>query len=141
MQGVGKRKPTRKHGGKPDRRGQFKKSPPSIESNVDPPFHAVIKPSIKDQIQLRGLDLNLKSTVDIAVGKSRFKLGQGGYAGYADADANIGEGTYNCDEDGLVTFNWNRRLKYADGTWVLDDPLSLPSSVSLQDGKSGGVFV
>jgi hypothetical protein len=137
VQGAGSRKSSRKQVDKPNRGGPLKKSPPTSEKNsADPPFHAVIKPSIKDQIQLRGLDLNVKSTVDIALGKSRFKLGQGGYAGYADADCNIGEGSYSCDEDGLVTFTWNRRLKFTNGTWVPDDPVPLPSSVSLQDGKA-----
>lgn len=105
-------------------------------SNVDPPFHDVIKPAVKEKIQSRGLDLNLKSTVDIAVGGARVKLGQGGYAGYAHAEGKIGEGSYDCDDEGLVTFSWKRCLKFNGGTWEAEDPSLLPSSVSLQDGES-----
>jgi hypothetical protein len=105
-------------------------------SNVDPPFHDVIKPAVKEKIQSRGLDLNLKSTVDIALGGARVKLGQGGYAGYAHADGMIAEGSYDCNEDGLVAFSWKRCLKFIGGKWELGDLSSLPSAMSLQDGKS-----
>jgi hypothetical protein len=109
---------------------------PKATNNNDPPFHDVIKPAVKEKIQSRGLDLNLKSTVDIAVGGARVKLGQGGYAGYAHADGMIGEGSYDCNEDGLVKFSWKRCLKFTGGKWEPEDPSSLPSAVSLQDGKS-----
>lgn len=111
--------------------GNTKKNIPKL----DPPFHHIIKQEIKNQIQSRGLDLNLKSTVDISVGEARIKLGQGGYAGLAHAKGKVGEGSYVCSDEGLVTFCWERCLSYSSGAWTPDEPGNLISSVSLLDGK------
>ena len=102
----------------------------------EPPFHDAIDEEAKASIKAKGIDLGRKMTVDVAFGDSRIKLGQGGYAGLADATGMVGEGTYTCDDKGLVTFTWERCLSYADGKWSSCDTGKLIKSLSLANGKS-----
>jgi len=111
-----------------------------------PPFHHVISEEVKKNIvEDRGIDLVMKTTVDIAVQDSamnaRIKLGQGGYCGLAQADGVVAEGTYECNADGVVTFQWEKGLVHSKredggGEWVPHDTSTLISSLSLCDGKS-----
>lgn len=115
---------------------KVKKGPDGKEPTPrEPPFHDIIPDEIKNKIKDRGVDLALKSTVDVAFGDVRIKLGQGGYAGLAHADGTIAEGTYECDAAGKITFKWERSLTFSDGQWKPKDPALLISSVSLEDGK------
>lgn len=97
----------------------------------EPPFHDVIEEDVKVLIKATGVDLGRKMTVDVALGDSRIKLGQGGYAGLANASGMVGEGTYTCDEKGQVTFTWERCLAFADGKWSSGDMEKLIKSLSL----------
>jgi len=104
---------------------------------AEPPFHHVISDETKEKIKTeRGLDLAMKSTVDVKSGDKRIKLGQGGYAGYADANGTIAEGTYTCAADATITFTWERCLKFEGGAWKSSDAGSLFTSLSLLDGTS-----
>ena len=100
------------------------------------PFHAALNEDVKKKMEAKGLELGKRTTVDIAVGDARIKLGQGGYAGCAMASAKVGEGTYTCDEKGTVTFTWEKSLEFKDGAWKKGDPSALVASISLADGKA-----
>ena len=108
-----------------------KPAPPPKE----PPFHAALNEDVKKKMEAKGLELGKRTTVDVAVGDARIKLGQGGYAGCAMASAVVGEGTYTCDEKGVVTFKWERSLAYKDKAWTPTDTGSLLASLSLADGE------
>lgn len=101
-----------------------------------PPFHDVINEEAKNSIKAKGVDLGRKMTVDVAFGDLRIKLGQGGYAGLASAKGTIGEGTYTCDDNGLISFTWERCLAFADGKWTSADVGTLVGSLSLANGTS-----
>ena len=100
----------------------------------EPPFHDSIEEEAKASIKAKGVDLGRKMTVDVAFGDARIKLGQGGYAGLANASGMVGEGTYTCNEKGQVTFTWERCLTYADGKWISGDIDKLTKSLSLVNG-------
>lgn len=102
----------------------------------EPPFHASLQEDVKKKMQDKGLELGKRTTVDVAVGDVRIKLGQGGYAGCALASATVGEGTYTCDEKGTVNFKWERSLEYKEKAWKKGDPSGLIATISLADGKS-----
>lgn len=99
------------------------------------PFHASLDDDVKKKLEAKGLELGKRTTVDVAVGDSRIKLGQGGYAGCAMAAAVVGEGTYTCDTKGTVTFHWDRSIEYKDGAWKKGDASKLVGSISLADGE------
>jgi hypothetical protein len=102
----------------------------------EPPFHHVIPEDVKAEIAEKGLKL-VRNTVDLALGGSRIKLGQGGYASLIDSTCLIGEGSFTCDEAGNVTFSWERCMQLsADGQWQTADETKLMPSLSLADGKS-----
>jgi len=103
----------------------------------EPPFHDIITEEEKKKIAAKGVELGQKMTIDVAFGESRIKLGQGGYAGLAHASGIVGEGTYKCNEKGLVTFNWERSLEFVDGKWTPGSTSKLLSTLSLSaDGIS-----
>jgi hypothetical protein len=120
--------------------GGEKKSAPTGEKKASepkprvPPFHDMISDDAKNSIKAKGVDLGRKMTVDVAFGDLRIKLGQGGYAGLAGANGVVGEGTYVCDTNGLVTFTWERCLMYAGGSWSSVDAGTLIGSLSLANG-------
>lgn len=100
------------------------------------PFHASLEDDVKKNMEDKGLELGTRTTIDVAIGDTRIKLGQGGYAGCAMASGVVGEGTYTCDEKGTVTFQWERCLEYKDNAWQKGDPAaSLVATISLSDGK------
>lgn len=127
------RKPTKKNGNveTPKTEGPKRKDSKKKEA----PFHSVLLDEVRSKVKERGIDLNMKSTVDVALEDSRIKLGQGGYAGLVKADGTIAEGGYDCDEHGLVTFKWDRCLIFEEGKWKLGDEKALIASVCLTDGK------
>ena len=98
------------------------------------PFHASLQEDVKKKMQDKGLELGKRTTVDVAVGDARIKLGQGGYAGCALASAVVGEGTYTCDDKGTVNFKWERSLEFKDKAWKKGNPSTLVASISLADG-------
>ena len=100
----------------------------------DPPFHDVIDDEIKAEITEKGLAL-VRNTVDLALGGSRIKLGQGGYASLVEASGKIGEGSFECDKNGKVTFIWERCLEFSEGKWQPGSLSTLLSSFALTDGK------
>lgn len=103
----------------------------------EPPFHANFAPELTKAIEEdKGLLLANKTTVDVALGEStRIKLGQGGYAGIVLSSAVVGEGTYDCTDGGVVTFTWERALKYDDNSqWTSTDPAELIKTFALTDG-------
>ena len=101
----------------------------------EPPFHASLEEDVKKKMQDKGLELGKRTTVDVAVGDVRIKLGQGGYAGCALASAAVGEGTYTCDEKGTVNFKWERSLEYKEKAWTKGDAGALVATISLADGE------
>jgi hypothetical protein len=100
----------------------------------EPRFHDCLLHEVKQKIKDRQIDVDMKSTVDVAVGDLRIKLGQGGYAGFAASNGTVAEGTYLCDEQANVTFVWEHVLTFAEGEWKPGDANSLISSLSLIDG-------
>jgi len=126
----------RKNRGK-DKGKEGEEKPPRAPK--EPPFHAALEEDVKKKMEEKGLELGKRTTVDVAVGDTRIKLGQGGYAGCALASAVLGEGTYTCDAKGNVTFKWVRSLEYKDNAWKTGDPASLISTISLADASVGPV--
>ena len=135
------------NGGAPSKNGRkkkpaaAKKTPEGAASEApaprpprDPPFHDQLTEDVKASIAAKGVDLGRKMTIDIALGGARIKLGQGGYAGLADARGMVGEGTYSCDPSGNVSFVWERCLLYSDGSWNATTTDSLLPSLSLPKG-------
>jgi hypothetical protein len=110
-------------------------APASTKPPRDPPFHDVLTDDVKEAIAAKGVELGRKMTVDIALGGARVKLGQGGYAGLADARGMIGEGTYTCDAMGNVSFVWERCLVFSDNKWNATATDALLLSLSLSNGK------
>ena len=107
----------------------------------EPYFYESIIDSAKEQIEKKGFVLGDKSTLDVSFEKYRIKLGQGGYAGLASKDAILGEGTYVCDENGAVSFSWQRSLQFSDGEWRAHTTESLISSINLATGKEWGTSI
>jgi hypothetical protein len=106
----------------------------------EPPFHHVIPDDVKAEIAEKGLKL-VRNTVDLALGGSRIKLGQGGYASLIDSTCLIGEGSFTCDALGNVTFSWERCMQLsADGQWQTAEVSTLLASLSLADGKSNNRY-
>lgn len=97
----------------------------------EPPFHDVIVEEEKKKIAAKGIDLGQKMTIDVALGDSRIKLGQGGYAGLAHSSGMVGEGTYKCSDKGVVTFVWERCLEFKDGKWTPSTTSKLMPTLSL----------
>ena len=108
----------------------------------EPPFHTKFSDELRSQIEAKGIVLGNRTTIDVALAPhARIKLGQGGYAGISLQTAVVGEGTYVCDTQGMVTFTWARALKCTssgDGTegsaWKPHDATQLLPSFSLLDG-------
>jgi len=130
--------------GRNNRRGAARKTGDAVKrtervdnggerKEAEPPFHDKINDDVKEKIKGHGIELGRKSTVDIAYGDARIKLGQGGYAGLALANGVVGEGTYSCDEKGVVSFDWKRALTFSDGAWTPSGPEQLIKSLSLGD--------
>ena len=107
----------------------------------DPPFHDQLTEDVKASIAAKGVDLGRKMTIDIALGGARIKLGQGGYAGLADARGMVGEGTYTCDPAGNVSFVWERCLLFSDGIWKATTTDSLLPSFSLPKGTTFHIYM
>jgi hypothetical protein len=114
------------------RGGRGKKS--TGEKKVDPPFHDVINDEVKQQIEATGIELVKKNTIDVALGIARIKLGRGGYCGYCSSDATVAEGTYTCDEQGVVTFDWKLAIEYSGDKWIPSDTSKLMPTLSLVAG-------
>jgi hypothetical protein len=114
------------------RGGRGKKS--TGEKKVDPPFHDVIADEVKQQIEATGIELVKKNTIDVALGGARIKLGRGGYCGYCSSDATVAEGTYICDEQGVVTFDWKLAIEYSGDKWIPSDISKLMPTLSLVAG-------
>jgi hypothetical protein len=112
----------------------------------DPPFHSIFTEDAKKAIADKSVELGRKSTVDVALGGSRIKLGQGGYAAFADAKGIVGEGTYTCDENAKISFDWKRAIEYTGGEWKVSDAGKLLKELNLAQGEavnsisSQGVF-
>jgi hypothetical protein len=122
---------------KPNGKGKGeKKAAPAREL----PFHSVIPDELKAKISEKGVKL-VRNTVDVALGGSRIKLGQGGYASIVDAKGVVGEGSYTCDESAKITFNWEKSLLFEGGAWKLGDVSKLMGSLSLADGKIHKIYL
>jgi cold shock CspA family protein len=131
------RAPGRRRNPRPPRKNGDSADGPKKEREA--PFHDVINEETKNKITEKGVALGQKMTVDVALGDARVKLGQGGYAGLAHASGMVGEGTYKCDENGAITFDWERCLIFADGNWAKADTSELMPSMSLADDGVGPV--
>lgn len=107
----------------------------SSQKEREPPFHDAISHEAKLEIATKGLVLGEKSTLDVAIGDVRLKLGQGGYAGLASAEGILGEGTYTCNVDGIIRFTWQRALRFSDGVWSSHDTDPLLKTINLAKGK------
>lgn len=119
----------RKPRGGDDQNGEKPASTPR-----EPPFHNPIPENVKSDIaNSKGIKL-VRNTVDVALGGSRIKLGQGGYASLVDATKIVGEGTFTCDAAAQITFKWERCLDMSSGAWAPGDASKLVKSISLAKG-------
>lgn len=121
-------KPPPRRERRPKRDDAEKSEPPKQR---EPPFHTVIKEELKEKIEQKGLELGEKITIDVKLGGARIKLGQGGYTALAHADGLVGEGTFVCDQDGTITFTWERALENESDSWKSCDVSKLMASLSL----------
>lgn len=124
-------------GGKPrNRRNRRSDRKNKGEREQTPPFHSVLDDDVKKTLSEKGIELGDKTTIDLAIGSDvRLKLGQGGYTSIAVANGTIGEGTYACDEKGLVTMEWTHCLQFSDGDWKTADAGDLVKAVLISGGK------
>jgi protein lin-28 len=102
-------------------------------------WHDTLSEDVKSKLSEKSIRTST-GTVDISVGTVRIKLGTRGYASIVSgSDKSIAEGSFECDENGNVSFEWKRAIQY-DGEWkALDDLSQLLSGVSLVDGTVGSV--
>lgn len=103
-----------------------------------PQWHDVLEESVKASLEAKSVR-TATGTVDVAMGDARIKLGTGGYASLAHASGLLAEGTFTCDEQGLVNLEWQRALEAgADGSWSstpVESNLVLVKTFNLTDGK------
>jgi hypothetical protein len=94
--------------------------------------------SVKQSLEAKSVRTTT-GTVDVAMDEARIKLGTGGYASLAHASGLLAEGSFTCDEHGLVNLEWQRALETgADGNWSstpVESNLLLVKTFSLTDGK------
>jgi hypothetical protein len=48
--------------------------------------------------------------------------------------ATVAEGTYTCDEQGVVTFDWKLAIEYSGDKWIPSDTSKLMPTLSLVAG-------
>mmetsp|Transcript_28341 Transcript_28341/g.77808 ORF Transcript_28341/g.77808 Transcript_28341/m.77808 type:complete len:1156 (-) Transcript_28341:450-3917(-) len=76
---------------------------------------------------------NGDSTVCVAKGETRIKLGLDGYAALAMASAVIAEGKFTCTDTGVAGFTWENALKFEDEEWKRMDSVNLLNTFSILD--------
>jgi hypothetical protein len=100
------------------------------------PFHAILSEHVRKTLKAKGIDLDSKGTVDVAVDDARIKLGLGQYAGLAHKDGIVAEGKYTCGEQGVVSITWARAIRFQDDSWQPLKPEEVLKSIVLTEGES-----
>jgi len=114
-------------------RNRSSRGPPKPK---DPFWHDVLTEDVKGSLIEKGTRTST-GTIDVSVGDARVKLGTRGYSSMAHAEGIIAEGTFECNEDGSATFQWEHCISFDKGTaeWVAtpDKAAELLSALSLDD--------
>jgi len=103
-------------------------------------WHNGLNPEVKEAITAKNIRI-ATGTIDISLGKTRIKLGTGGYSSVANADGIIGEGTFDCLADGQGTITLEKVIAFTDGEWKPKpvEECDLPLKFSLADDEVGNV--
>lgn len=110
---------------------------PAPRKRFDDGISADVKTKMKD----KKLDMRQTSLL-IVMDNFRLKFGPDGYAALCHADGIMAEGTFTCDDEGIVTLTWKNMLKFEGGEWKTDDPIAgsstgvLVSTFNWTDGES-----
>lgn len=97
-----------------------------------PVWHDILSDEVKATLVEKGVRITT-GTIDIAVGSSRIKLGTRGYSSMAQSNKVLCEGSFICESDGKVTFEWKRALEYDEEWRKYEDLSTLIEAVSLSD--------
>jgi len=84
----------------------------------DDGFSDAVKAQIKKKVEVRS------PICMISIGDARVKLGPEGYCAILHSSGIVGEGTFVCDESGVVTLTWRNILTCEDNAWTPSDPIS-----------------
>jgi len=97
-------------------------------------WHDSLSDAVKAEMNTKSIRTST-GTIDIAVGPARIKLGTRGYCSMATADKILAEGTFACDKDGNLAFEWTHAIQFNEDWNELEDKSSLLKSLSLGSGK------
>jgi len=103
-------------------------------------WHNSLKPEIKDTVIAKNIRMTT-GTIDISLGKTRIKLGTGGYASMANAGGILAEGKFTCDEDGQAKITLEKAIIFAETEWkpISTEESGLPLLISLSEDAVGNV--
>jgi hypothetical protein len=125
---------TRRRDGKDNR---TKKTAKGTAKPTEPFWHDSLTDSVKGLLEEKEIR-KTTGTIDVSVGDARVKLGTNGYSSTAHASGLLAEGSFTCDADGNVAFNWEHWIACdkASGVWAAtEDKSGLPSAFNLGDGE------
>lgn len=94
-------------------------------------WHHVLSDEVKDSLKTKSVR-HVTGTIDVAVDNCRIKLGTKGYVSLASSDVYLAEGSFTCDENGVVIFIWERALEF-DGEWKSRSTDGLTETINLSD--------
>lgn len=94
-------------------------------------WHHVLNQQVKDSLVQKSIR-HVTGTIDVSVDTCRIKLGTRGYVSLASSELHLAEGKFACDENGVITFEWERALKF-DGDWQSRSTDGLLSTITLTD--------
>jgi len=109
---------------------------PQRRNNISGPhWHAKLNDNVLSTLKNKGIRATT-GTIDVGFESVRVKLGSGGYSSIVHKDAILGEGCFECDEDGNITMNWEKYLVYVNGEWKkVDNDQRLPTMLLLVEEK------
>mmetsp|Transcript_41970 Transcript_41970/g.58962 ORF Transcript_41970/g.58962 Transcript_41970/m.58962 type:complete len:288 (-) Transcript_41970:138-1001(-) len=94
-------------------------------------WHHTLNDEVKESLKVKSIR-HVTGTIDVAVDNCRVKLGTKGYVSLASSDVYLAEGSFTCDESGVVIFKWERALEF-DGEWKSKATDGLLATINLTD--------
>jgi hypothetical protein len=138
----GKKNRRRRKNGKKAEDGTAEGATPAAPKPKPPPkptWYSELDEGVKQLMETNGIKVD-GGRAFVAVGDARVKIGTTGYTALAHATGIIAEGTYTCENDGIVKPTWTKVLKFdgEDGEWKPSDATEqedvLVGDINLSDG-------